>query len=136
MKAGFTLIEVMIAMIILAYAVTSISNLQYRALFRVQRNDNSIAKIFLLKQHLLSFVMSEKNCKKLSLERPLTTKDEDNATKLVTQISEISPKSSLAPFKKFAYIIKSDLSWPYDGATRQESMVSFIGIPPKKEKAV
>lgn len=135
MKHGFTFVEVMLAMLILTVAVTAISGIQFRALTRVQRNDNTIEKIFLIKQRLFSFLLDQKKGKQLETMRPHITKDEDTGLKLTTQLVEINKKSSLAPLKEHIYMIQTEAAWIYDTFPRQETMISFVARPPKKEEA-
>ncbi|MFA6527469.1 MAG: prepilin-type N-terminal cleavage/methylation domain-containing protein [Candidatus Babeliales bacterium] len=135
MKHGFSFIEVMLAMLILTVTVTSISQLQFRSLTRVQRNDNLIEKIGLIKQRLLAFVLDDKKRKQLESMRPHITKDEETGIKITTQLIEINKKSNLAPLKDLISIIQTEAAWSYEGSPRQEKMISFVLQPPKKEEA-
>lgn len=135
MKHGFTFIEVMIAMLILTVTVTTLSNLQFRALARIQRNDNALEKRILIKHRLLSFVLDDKKSKQLENMHPQTTKNDEAGIKLTTQLVEINKKSSLAPLKDLVYAIQSDGQWDYQGNQCKEKMISFMVRPPKKEEA-
>ena len=126
---GFTLLEVLLALMVLVSAVYIISNLQSRALFKVLRERNDIEKTFRIKKELYFCLTNPPK-----EEKKIVNKIESEEAIFTSQLFNISSKSKLVDMKKMIKIIKTDASWKHNNATHEASMVSFVYKPSKDQE--
>ncbi len=129
-RHGFTFMEVMLALVVLAISITVLGNMQMSSVFRVDRGRELVDRVFLIKRRLyeqfLRPVMSEK-AKIDRLEQP--------PVKITTQTLPVSKKSSLASLRDQLIVLRADGEWPRAGLPGSITMVSFAYRAPEKEKA-
>jgi competence protein ComGF len=128
---AFTLLEVLVSMVFLTIAVTTVSEMQIKSLFRLMQDTEQLERIFFIKQENYKKFWQEniaEQSKKVSLDL------EKPATKIKTEMLDIEPKSELKEFKNKIKILKTEGTW--DGILRKSSakMVSLVFIPPKTEE--
>jgi len=128
---AFTLLEVLLALMVLVSAVYIISNLQSRALFKVLRERNDIEKTFRIKKELYFCLTTP-----LEENKKIVNKIENEEATFTSQLVNIASKSKLADMKKMIKIIRTDAKWNYNNATHEASMVSFVYKPSKEQEKV
>lgn len=126
---GFTLIEVILAMVVLTSTVFIISGLMLRSFLRVQENRDDIEKVFLIKRELYANYFKPPKENKKNVQ-----KIEEPAITITTQISEINKKSELRDLSNNLRIVRSDAIWKMNNYVRESSMVSFIFQPQDEEQ--
>lgn len=126
---GFTLLEVLLALMVLVSAVYIISNLQSRALFKVLRERNDIEKTFRIKKELYFYLTTP-----FKEEKKIVNKIESEEATFTSQFFNVSSKSKLSDMKKMIKIIKTDANWKHNNATHEASMVSFVYKPSKEQE--
>jgi len=132
-NSGFTLVEVLLAMGILTLAVTTISDLQFRSLFRVLQDREDIERIFLVKREVYKNFWSENLAQRDSIKKEIQTL-ENPELKLTTEILDINPKSSLKAFKDKIKIINTSGEWKSSGKNKKITMVGLVFRPKKEEQ--
>jgi prepilin-type N-terminal cleavage/methylation domain-containing protein len=130
-KYGFTLLEVLLALMVLVSAVYIISNLQCRSLFKVLRERNDIEKTFRIKKELYFCLTNP-----LEENKKIVNKIENEEATFTSQLVNISSKSKLADMKKIIKIIRTDAQWKHNNAKHEASMVSFVYNPSKEQEKV
>lgn len=132
-KPGFTLFEVLLAMGILTLAVTQISDLQFRSLFRVLQDRENIERVFFVKREVYKNFWSEKPPQK-ELPKKEIQQVEDPELKLTTEVLDIDPKSSLKTFKSKIKIIHTSGDWKSSNGSKNITMVGLVFRPQKEEQ--
>lgn len=127
-NSAFTLIEVMLAMGVLTVSVFFISEIMFKALTRLQDNQDNIEKIFILKRELyLNFI------KRPLITKKVVTKIEDPAVTFVTDIEDINKKSGLSDYKDILKVIHTNAVWKRENHLKESNMLSFVFKPKEKE---
>lgn len=128
---AFTLLEVMISMVFLTIAVTTVSETQIKSLFRLIQDRDHLERIFFIKQENYKKFWQEninEQSKKVSLEI------ENPDIKIKSELLDIEPKSALKEFKNKIKVVKTEGTW--NGILRKSSakMISLVFIQPKSEQ--
>ena len=127
-KNGFTLFEVILALVILTTSVVLISEMQTRALFRVFDDRDTIEKVFLVKKDLYSALL-------YPVLRPKTVHNiEDPEMVITTEVVDVAKKSALSAWHDKLKIIRSEGVWKKDQFTRRVLMGSIIFKPDDKKE--
>ena len=129
---GFTLPEVLLAMVILATSMSLLSELQTKSIFRIFKAREEIDRVYLIKRRLydLYFAKPEQEIGKEKKERI-----ENPDLKLISHTMDINKKSVLKDFADRLRIIWSQGTWESQGKKNQMKMVSFILKPPREKKS-
>jgi len=149
-RTGFTLIESLLAILVLGLFVSVITRLEVNTLSVLTRRRERIDRIFLIKKDLYEFFLRFS-----SLVEPFSLESEQKGTnnidkviidkvqqpnvKISVSASEISSKSSLSNFKDFVRIVFAEGEWTegeesHRGAARKLNMISFVLAPSKEKK--
>lgn len=129
-KKAFTLLEVLVALLILVSAVTIFSNTQLRFFLRSVKSREFLDRVFVIKSELDDFLLKKsmngkKNIKEVkNLEDPLVN--------INTELIDINKKSTLNGFAKSIKIVKSNGSWINFGNTYDLSIINFIRCKDEK----
>ena len=128
-KKAFTLLEVLVALLILVSAVTIFSSTQLRSFLRSVKSREFLDRVFIVKSELDDFVskIDDKNKKRevKKLENPLVT--------ISTELIDIDKKSSLSVFSENIKMVKSNGLWSAFGSKFDLPIVTFIRHQNKKE---
>lgn len=127
-RAGFTLIEVLMAMGVLIIAVSIIANLQLRSLLRMTRDRDDIEKVYLVKQELFKHFLEQQKQKK-----KFTSSLENPEIKFTTNVDQIHSKSALADLKENLLWVKTEGQWKLDNDKRSTNMVALVFKPREKK---
>lgn len=127
-RAGFTLIEVLMAMGVLIIAVSIIANLQLRSLLRMTRDRDDIEKVYLVKQELFKHLLEQQKQKK-----KFTSSLENPEIKFTTNVDQIHSKSALADLKENLLWVKTEGQWKLDNDKRSTNMVALVFRPREKK---
>ena len=120
-NTGFTLIEVLLALAVLATSMVVLSNLQMKSVFRVWQSREEVDRVFLVKQRLYNLFMYPKK-----LEREKKEELEEPAVKIETRTFAINRKSSLYPLRDKLMGIGATGTWDNQGRQERIAMVSFV----------
>jgi len=126
---AFTLIEVMIALFILATTGFVLSSVQMRSYMRVESNRKNVERVYLIKKELYQLLMSPPKT-----DKPVVVKLEDPVLRITSNMVEVPKKSSLHVFNDNLRIIQSQADWKDAGLVRKEKMISFVYQEPEEEK--
>lgn len=119
--SAFTLIEVLIALFILATTGFVLSSVQMRSFMRVKKDQQNIKRIFLIKKELYKLLVTPPES-----EKPVVQKLENPEMRMTSGMIEIPKKSSLRSFKDNLRIIQTEADWKDTGLVRKEKMISFL----------
>lgn len=119
--SAFTLIEVLIALFILATTGFVLSSVQMRSFMRVKKDQQNIQRIFLIKKELYKLLLTPPES-----EKPVVQKLENPEMRMTSGMIEIPKKSSLRNFKDNLRIIQTEADWKDAGLVRKEKMISFV----------
>lgn len=131
-KKAFTLLEVLVALLILVSVVTIFSNTQLRSFLRSIKSREFLDRVFIVRSELddliLKISMNEKYQKKevKNIENPLV--------RVTKELINIDKKSTLSGFNENIKIVKSSGSWTKFGNTYDLPIITFIRDKNKKEK--
>jgi prepilin-type N-terminal cleavage/methylation domain-containing protein len=149
-RTGFTLIESLLAILVLGLFVSVITRLEVNTLSVLTRRRERIDRIFLIKKDLYEFFLRFS-----SLVEPFSLASEQKGTNNIDKVvidkvqqpnvkisvaaSEISSKSSLSDFKDFIRIVSAEGDWTegeksHRGEARKLNMISFVLAPSKEKK--
>ena len=126
---GFTLMEVLLAIGILAASSYILSGQQVRSLLKLRKSREFVERIYLLKQQLYLFLM-----KPPVSNKPQKIEREVPAVKIVAQRKVLAKQSSLARISSNLYMIEAVGTWQGWGALQSERMISFVYAPQAQEK--
>lgn len=121
---AFTLIEVLIALFILATTGFVISSVQVRSFLRVKKDEQNIERIFFIKKELYKLLIDPPSAKKS--EKILIEKLEDPEMKISSRLIKIPKKSSLYAFKDSLRIAQSEAVWKDNGFVRKQKMIGLL----------
>lgn len=128
-KSGFTLIEVLLAMAIIALVLTPIFAIQLAVMRGNAKASQALSRIFLAKQFL---VENEFQLKPDEQEKRIEKKIERPATTLIYELKRVPENSALKKFKNI--LIESVLMQWVDrqGKKHQERLVTLVHHPEVK----
>ncbi|MFH1831717.1 MAG: type II secretion system protein [bacterium] len=129
---GFTLIEVVIAIVILVSSVFVLNDLQIKSLFHIMKDREEIERIFLVKQFVYKACLYPEQVTK----RVVTKFDDPGVPELtvVTESPEIAVKSELYKLKDLVKIFYADGTWKSSAGTRQMKMITLLRKEPDANK--
>jgi prepilin-type N-terminal cleavage/methylation domain-containing protein len=131
-NAGFTIIEVLIAMGILVGAVYTLSDLQIRSLFRIIKDREKIANIFLVKREIYrTYLYPPRDDKGI---KPRTITLEKPALTIATEPVQISKKSSFKSMHELVFLVKTHGKWVRGDSKRAIDIFTIVPKPKKKEE--
>ena len=119
-RAGFTLIEVLIALFILSTAIFVLSELQVRSVLRVWDSREDIDRLYFIKKYLYRGTLDPKK----TTRRVRDFEDPD--MRLTVEAEDISKRSALAPFAKDLRLLKSSGQWQRGSSKRSLNMIAVI----------
>lgn len=124
---GFTLIEAMLAVAIVALVMTPLFILQNRVFLGVTHAGHTTARFIAARNFLIE--TAEKNLKKDVPEFTLEKKIEDPLTFLKYEIKPVTKESAIG--KKFNNVHKESVTftWQDGTATKKDTLVSFMYRP-------
>ena len=125
---GFTLMEVMLALGILAASSYILSGQQVRSLLKLRKSRELVERIYLLKKQLYLFLITPPKS-----DKPYKVECEVPAVKIVAQRKQIHKKSALARISPSLYAIESLGTWKGWSLEQSERMVTFVYVPQQKE---
>lgn len=129
-KSGFTLIEVLLALAILAASSYLLSGLQIRGLLKLRNSRELVERIYLLKKQLYLFLINPP-----TNEKPIKIESELPAIKIVAVRKQISKKSAFAGISPSLYFIDATGTWKGWGVEQKESMMSLVYCPQPEKPA-
>ncbi len=117
---GFTLIEVLLALGILAAVAGIIGRLQLRALTRVIHDRKELQHNYVARQELVGYMLKPpKKSKNLKKELP------DASMTITTYADEIAKKSSLRQFAKVVTFVRARGQWQ-EGKVKHEMLLTSL----------
>jgi len=134
--SAFTLVEVLLAMLVLTTSIYLLSSLQIRSVFRVLESRDFVQRVFIVKRQLYDMFLaapSKRETKEGEQEKPIIKEYDDPAVKISTQMKTISKKSALRSFAPYVRIIESDGTWKRMVTEHRLPMISFVAAPKKKK---
>lgn len=118
---GFTLIEIMFALFMVATVLSSILNLQDVVFTSVVNSSRRLQRMFMIKEYLFNRLFDEEQSDKtqetITREKPLTTLD--------YQEKKVAEKSSLAKLPNMISLTVT-ASWISSGNNKTYSMKKFV----------
>ena len=127
-RTAFTLIEVLLALGVLATSMAILSSLQTKSIFRVLYGREEIDRVFLIKQRLYSLLI-----KPTKLNRPKKERLEEPEMSIETTTFSIPRKSSLFDLRTKLMAMSTTGKWLRAGREQTMRMVSFV-FNAKEEK--
>ena len=128
---AFTLLEVILALVILVSAVAIYSSTQFRALLRIWKGSESVSRVFLVQKELTKIFLKYPKM----LDKPIVRNLEKPEVKIKTSVFDINKKSSLKKFREFVSGISSVGEWKSGPDDRRLKFVSFVLKPEKVKKS-
>lgn len=125
---AFTLMEVLIAIVILVSTVFVLNDLQIRSLFRVLKDREEIERVFYVKRELYLEYLNPAEAGKKH-----TSKLENPDVTITTQAREFVKKSPLEPFKDDMLFIESEGMWKSGPKSRFVRLVTLLRKPIDEE---
>jgi len=130
MNPAFTLMEVLIATVVVASSIYVLSNLHIRSRLKVLRSAEEIERVFFVKKYLYQLYLQPP-----TKSKPFKATIEKPDMRITTHKADINPKkSSLRRFAKEIDIIWSEGTWERPGDTPLIKMISFVPKPKQDPK--
>ena len=123
-KLAFTLLEVLLALLILVSSVTIFSSLQVKSIMRMWLGREYIDRVFLIEKDFYDVFFNPPK-----KEKSIINLIEKPDVKITSQILPIDKKSELSEFKDFIEMIKSEGEWKSSSGDHKLTMISFILNP-------
>jgi prepilin-type N-terminal cleavage/methylation domain-containing protein len=127
-RSGFTILEVLLSIALVATAMSIIARIHARVLTRLEQNNDDIAKTFLLKRELAAYTMKYPKAPK-KLEHDY----EDLNLKVITKRKELGKKSSLRDLAPRIEEVGNSVRWKRNGNDYLANLNLFM-FKPVKEK--
>jgi biopolymer transport protein ExbB/TolQ len=124
------LLEVFLAMSIATVAIAVASNLQLRAWIRITRDHDELEKVLLIKKSLYDAYQDQ-----VQRTKKVTVQLEQPSMKITTDFEGVPKKSSLAPLKESAKIVRSVGIWKFENAARYASMILVMPRSESKQSS-
>jgi len=121
--AGFTLIEVMIALIILSTTIFTLSEIQVSSMMRVLYGREEIDRLYLIKKYAYRMYTEPEKAKK-----PRKKDFDEPAMRLLLEMKPIHKKSSLHKFAKRLRCIDSRGEWQRGPKNKVLPIISFVRV--------
>ena len=128
-NGGFTLLEVLLALVILAGAVSIFSRLHLSSVDRVLISREEIDRIYLISKYL-----SDINLNPPKKDKPIVNTLEKPEVKITAQFLDIEKKSQLNEFKDVIRIAQAEGEWKSGADQRSLTVVSFAKKPQEEKK--
>ncbi len=119
---AFTFFEVILAIGVLVVAVSVVAQIQLRTLLRLEKDQDEVEKIFLIKKELYQQYINPPELPK----RIPVVKEEKPEIDIETQIHSVQPKSPLHIIKDQINVVRSQGRWKLNNVPRTAEMVTFI----------
>ena len=130
-KPGFTLVEVLLVLGLLALSLGLIARMQVRSLDRIEQDTDLLQKVYLLKRSLLEALRVPK-IDKLQLVK----KEYSDEFKTRTSLHEVGKKSKVRGFSKSMRMLTTEATWQRRPGYKQHAqLVMFMYLPEEKKKA-
>ncbi len=123
-KVGFTIIEVLLAIVLLSTALLMLSPMQMGSLRRIMRQGGDLQRIYLLREKLQTLLTTPPKTLKGAAE-----KREKPPTEIKTSFHDITKKSSLSQFSQDIVIARVD--GIHDDRT--QTLITFVPRPAKEQ---
>lgn len=131
---AFTLLEVLVALLILVGAATIISGTNFRAFLRSARQRAYLDRIFIIQKDFLDFIWDLENNKKEDKKIKKEIKQVENPeVNITTQVLDLDKKSALKKFAGNIKIVKTNGSWKNIDNENNLNFVTFIRLKDKKK---
>ncbi|MFC1894345.1 prepilin-type N-terminal cleavage/methylation domain-containing protein [Candidatus Dependentiae bacterium] len=125
-NAGFTLLEVLLALLILVSSVSIFSSLQLGSIDRLFLGREKIYRSFIIKKNIYKIFFNPPK-----RDKPIVEKLENPEVKITSEFVDIEKKSKLSPFVDFLRFLKVIGEWK--SGTNDESIM-FLSLIKKTEK--
>lgn len=129
-KKGFSLLEVLVALLILVATVSFYSSTQLRSVLKITKEKEYLDRIFVIQSEFIDFI--DKQLEKM--QKVLKKDIESPRMKVVSQLMDIDKKSSLNLFVNDLKIVKTQGNWNSIGNNFVLSFVTFIESEKKEKK--
>ncbi len=130
-SSGFSFIEVALTIAIIGMMITALFSLQFGAFRNVTLEHAILSRIFYIK----NIYYNPQDFEKLQKDKTFTQDISDPKTKIVSKYLDVPEKSEVAKKFENVFLVKSTGSWQGMQTEQQETLVSFIYVRPKEEKA-
>jgi len=121
-KKAFTLLEVIMALLILVSMVTIFTGIQFKALARSSKERAFLDRVFIVQEELFKFYKDLENKKKKKEIKDI----ENPEVKIGSYLVDIDKKSSLNTFIDNVKIIKSQGSWKESASSYNIPFLTFV----------
>ena len=130
-QAGFMLIEVMVAVMLLAIISIALLNLQSNLVNRVWREQQNSEHLILLQNVFYNPQMQSIAATNYDQERAIKQSNSFDFKNLDYELLPLNSKSELFSKYQNIYVQKSSGSWQGTGRDLQDELISLIGILPE-----
>ena len=145
LKKGFTLVESLVAILVLGLLLAATTRLEITSLNFLIRRREQIDRVFVIKKYLSDYFLKFSSLRKpysfenieessFATDKEVVDKLQDSRVDLVRELNLISKKSSLSDFSKYVRIASCDGRWREGeeanmGQERSMKMISFVLAP-------
>ncbi|KKP24318.1 MAG: hypothetical protein SZ59_C0002G0164 [candidate division TM6 bacterium GW2011_GWF2_28_16] len=131
---AFTLLEVLVALLILVSAATIISGVNFRAFVRSAKERAYLDRVFVIQKDFLDFIwnLENKKTEKKEIKKEIN-KIENPEINITTELLDIDKKSELTNFTGNVKIVKTSGSWKSFDNENILNFVTFIRLKDKKK---
>lgn len=135
-RSGFMLIEVVLAITLLAISAIPLLNLQANLLKNVWRQQDEIDRLWILQNLFFTPEIQKITRSSYTQTRSFEQKNTAYFNDLKYECLPINSKSELANHFSDLYLTRSSGSWSGVGGDYEDRVISFVYIAPVIEKAV
>ena len=129
-KKAFTILEAMIAIIILSFSLLYVYRMQMGSIRRYGKWKQQILNVFPIKEQLLSYYFNPP----AKYTKPLKHNIDTQGLTITTELKEVASKSSLKQFRDTINIVESTGQWGSKRRLRKVSLITFIAKKDKDEE--
>lgn len=125
---GFTLMEVLLAMTVLATSMFFLSQLQLRSMLQVYHHRAEVERIPWIKKVVYTNLLKLPEKSKKSIVQEL----QQPQMKMTTTIDDIDKKSPLAKYARVMRIVKTEGEWQQGNKKEKLTMIALALLPVEK----
>ncbi len=126
---AFTLLEVLVALLILVSAVIIFSSVNFRAFSRSSKERAFLDRVFIIQEEFLKFLLDIENKKKKKEIKII----EDPEINISSKILDLDKKSSLKKFIGNVKILKTNGSWVNFSNKNNLGFIAFVRLKADKK---
>jgi prepilin-type N-terminal cleavage/methylation domain-containing protein len=123
-KPGFTLMEVLMALGLLAFVSYTLSGQQIKSFLKVKKSREFFENICLAKKQLGIFCLHP-----FETTKPVKVELYNPDVTIITKRKPLYPKSILQGINSSLCLVESEVQWQYFGVKQSEKIMSFIYAP-------